>query len=193
MAKSVKKHSLKKTLAAAAIAVILAVGIYFLVAHYDKKSNNLYTPTASSSSSTPKKITATTSQPTPLQSQTSSNLVAGGVKDENGQSVSNLPPSSDWASSTNGQITLQEPNNVSALSSGDTITGTANVSQVSFILTDNSVGLIDQGNLSVVNGRFTGRLAFTDHSSSGKLEVYYPNPANGAEEDVVEIDVNFGS
>jgi hypothetical protein len=64
---------------------------------------------------------------------------------------------------------------------------------VQFILTDNSVGLIAQGTLTVVNGKFSGMLQFTPHSNSGKLELYYPNAANGAEEDIIEIDVSFNT
>ncbi|MGH7195069.1 MAG: hypothetical protein ACREJM_16270, partial [Candidatus Saccharimonadales bacterium] len=92
-----------------------------------------------------------------------------------------------------GNITLQLPSPNSTIKTGDSITGLAKVSTVQFILTDNSVGMIAQGNLKVVNGKFSGTLQFTPHSSSGKLEVYYPNPTNGAEQDIVEINVNFNT
>jgi hypothetical protein len=107
------------------------------------------------------------------------------------QSSSNIPPSSQWTSSSSGDITLQQPVANSVIQSGSTISGTANVSTVQYILSDSTVGLIDQGTLNVDNGKFSGILQFKSHSTTGTLEVYYPNPSNGAEDDVITIGVNY--
>lgn len=188
-----RKNKSKKKLYAVSglIFVIIAAGISYKIIHKNN-TNNL----AINSSS--KQVTGATSKSTsqPSSSQTpatSTPTNSGGVVDKNGQSASNLPPSANWATSSSGDITLQLPSLNQTLQSGDTIAGLANVSMVQFILTDNSVGQIAQGNLSVVNGKFSGTLYFTAHADSGTLEVYYPNPNNGAEEDIVSIDVNFSS
>jgi hypothetical protein len=144
------------------------------------------TPSTSASAPTP------TSTPAP--STTATNPTGqGGAVDNNGKTTDTIPPSSEWTSSTSGDITLQQPTNNSTISSGDTISGLANTSTVSFILKDTSAGVIAQGSLNVVNGKFSGTLQFTPHSSTGSLEVYYPNPDNGAEEDVINITVNYGT
>lgn len=107
------------------------------------------------------------------------------------QPSSSIPPSSEWTSSSSGNITLQQPSANSVVKSGDAISGTAKVSSVQYILSDSSVGLIDQGTLGVDNGKFSGILQFKAQSSTGTLEVYYPNPSNGAEDDVITIGVSY--
>jgi len=139
-------------------------------------------------------VQAATSKPQSKKtsgSQSQPNLNPGGTVDHNGQVSGGLPPASSWVSSTSGNITLQQPSPKSTVANGDTISGTAKVSNVTFILKDDAVGLIDQGNLNVVNGKFSGLMEFKAHSGSGKLEVYYPNPTNGRAEDIIEINVNF--
>ncbi len=178
--KANKKRSHRKLwLIVPVIAVILILGWYFL---YHKDNSNL---TA--------KVQGTKSTPTTPQLPTNTTVNnTGGVTNQNVK-TSTLPPSSDWVSSSDGDITLQEPSSGTVFESGDTIAGLAKVSNVQFILTDDTVGLIAQGNLNVTNGKFSGTIQFTPHSSSGKLEVYYPNPSNGAEEDIIDIDVNFNT
>jgi hypothetical protein len=136
-------------------------------------------------------VTGTPSQPTEHQIPTNSPTGQGGVTDNNGQVTGSLPPASQWKSSTSGKITLQQPTAGSTVSSGATLSGLAQVDTVQFILKDNAVGQIAQGTLNVVNGKFSGTLQFTPHAKTGELELYYPNPNNGAEEDIVNIDVNF--
>ena len=182
-----KRNNKLYTIGTIIVALIL-VGTFYEIGHKTSQNNT--------ADSTSKHITANTSQPTsqPSASQTPSIATptnSGGVVDKNGQSVSSLPSSSDWTTSSSGNITLQLPTANQTLQSGDSITGLANVSAVQFILKDDSVGQIAEGNLNVVNGKFSGTLYFTPHSESGELEVYYPNPNTGAEEDTVSIDVNF--
>jgi cytoskeletal protein RodZ len=128
------------------------------------------------------------------QSQPSSTATTqGGVVDQNGKTTDTLPASSDWISSANGDITVQQPTTNTTIQSGAILSGLANVSNVAFNLTDNSVGLIAQGTLAVVNGKFSGTLQFTPHAGTGTLQVYYPDPGTGAEQDVININVNFSS
>ncbi len=96
-----------------------------------------------------------------------------------------------YITSSSGQITVHTPYNNEAISSGFPINGTAKVNTVDYILIDNQVGQIAQGSLKVVNGKFQGTLNFTPHATSGVLQIYSPNPSNGAEENVINIDVNY--
>jgi hypothetical protein len=165
-----------------AVVAIILVGSWLYSVR--KTSNNVSKPT----------VTGTPSKPTPHTTAPSTNngtTNSGGVTDTNGQTTGSIPPSSEWTTSSNGDITLQQPTQNQNLSSGDAISGLANVSQVSFILKDSTVGVIAQGTLNVVNGKFAGNLTFTSHSNSGTLELYYANPADGAEEDIINVNVDF--
>jgi len=190
MKKRSKRKSLatRKFLALAGLILLAALGgILYLVLHHTNSMNlasgGQYTAKGSTSKPTSHQVTPT--------SNNGSN--EGGVVDKNGQTTGNLPPAAQWVSSSSGNITLQQPSPNAVVRSGDSLSGLAKVSNVQFILSDSSVGLIAQGNLNVVNGKFDGILQFTPHSNSGKLEVYYPNPNNGAEEDIIEINVSFST
>lgn len=162
-----------------AIVVAGAVGVY--IHNRD---------TADKNDTKPFVAKGTQSTPTP-PAVAGSNLTSGGAVNTNGNTTSTLPPASEWTTSSGGQITLQQPTNNATLSTGDTISGLAKVSTVQFVLTDNSVGQIAQGNLNVVNGKFSGTISFTAHSSTGNLELYYPNPSNGAEEYIINVSVKY--
>ncbi|HEY1645341.1 MAG TPA: hypothetical protein VGF75_03055 [Candidatus Saccharimonadales bacterium] len=169
------------------VVIVLACAGVVTYKLVNKKSNG------NNKSNTVPTVTGTLSQPT-AHNPTSTNSTPGGVVNNNPNTqTSSLPPASQWSKSANGDITLQEPVNGGTMSSGSIISGLANVSSVQFILVDNSVGLIDQGNLTVTDGKFSGVTEFTSHSSSGKLSVYYSDPTNGKEEDIISIDVNFSS
>lgn len=180
------RTSQKKVLLIGLVGLAVIAGTILLYRHYHKNMNL-------AASQGQQAVQGTTSKPTTPQLPTNSSVGTGqgGVVDKNGQASGSLPPASDWVSSSNGDITLQQPSANSTVVSGDSLSGQAKVSTVQFILSDDTVGLIAQGNLNVVNGKFAGTLQFTPHSSSGKLEVYTPNPSNGAEEDVIDVDVNF--
>lgn len=180
----------KKTLLVVALLVAVATAAIGTYLHFHNRNpanliNNKKTSTVSGTVSQPNKHK--TPETTSVTGQ------SGGVVDKSGQTSGTVPPSTQWVSSNSGRITLQQPSAGSVVRSGDLLTGLAQINNVHFILIDNSVGLISQGNLTVVNGKFSGALQFISHSNSGKLEVYYPNPTNGAEEDIVEINVSFST
>jgi hypothetical protein len=179
-----KTKNRKKLFSAVVLLLVLAVALFLVQRHYRKPKSAPATTTRSSAANQP-------SQNTPSPAPTKAN--PGGVVDKNGQVSGSVPPASQWTTSTSGNITLQQPAAGSIVQTGDTISGLAKVSTVQFILTDNSVGLIDQGTLNVVNGKFAGTLAFAVQSDGGKLEVYSPNPTTGAEEDIININVNFSN
>jgi len=184
-----KKTNNRKKLYIVIIIIILVIAAFITYEEVHKKPATKIIVTGTKS--TP--ATAPTQSSVPSSTTTPSTTNNGGATDNNGQTTGTLPPSSQWSSSSNGDITLQQPTNASTIKSGDTISGIANTSTVSFILKDNQVGVIAQGNLDVVNGKFSGTLQFTSHGSTGSLEVYYSNPQSGAEEDTININVNYGS
>ncbi len=118
-------------------------------------------------------------------------LSSGSVVDKKGTYNNTLPPTSEWTTSSSGIITLQVPSNNSHFASGSIISGLAKVNMIQYILKDNSIGLISRGTLNVVNGKFSGAINFSSNSSSAKLVVYYPDPNNGAENDIINIDVKL--
>jgi len=184
---SKKTNNRKPYILLIVLILVVAGGSVFYYAKYYHHNKNMVADTASSK----KPIEATPSKPTKTQVATTPATNPGGSVNENGQTPSSLPPSSDWVSSSSGDITLQLPTENTTVETGDTISGTATVSSVNYILSDTSVGEIDQGTLPVVNGRFSGKMEFSTSAPSGTLQVYYANPSNGAEEDLVEINVNF--
>ncbi|HET9174013.1 MAG TPA: hypothetical protein VFN56_01885 [Candidatus Saccharimonadales bacterium] len=155
----------------------------------------IHTKSSAASKVPPAVVHGTPSKPVPHQSNStpSTALPQGGAIDTNGQQPANTPDSSHWMTSASGNITLQQPYNNQTIQSGAPISGLAKVSSVQFVLTDDTVGLIAQGSLNVVNGQFSGTLHFTAHASHGKIEVYSPNPETGAEENIISAEVNFGS
>lgn len=184
----------KKTLIVSGIVILALIvggafylGVFTNTQKSSTTNNNKTKATVTGTPSTPIQHTSTpsSSNSSPTQSSTSSQ--------SSQTTTSSTPPSSQWATSSSGAITLQEPYSDETIQSGATISGTAesSVSTVNYILTDNSVGQIAQGSLDVVNGKFTGTLHFTSHSTAGTLQVYSPNPSNGAEENIINIDVNY--
>lgn len=98
---------------------------------------------------------------------------------------------SQWITSQSGVITIKQPVANATLANGATLAGTTtSTGPIHFILLDNSTGQIATGTLNVVNGNFSGQLTFQTHSSSGQLDVFTTS-ANGREQNLIEIGVNF--
>ncbi len=127
---------------------------------------------------------------TPKKSPTTNTTqnISGGT-DTNGQSAATTN-SSQWITSTSGNITVEQPIANTTIKSGVILSGVAEVDTVHFRLIDNSVGVISEGTLNVVNGKFSGNLNFTPHASGGQLDVFSTAP-DGSELNEIEIAVNF--
>jgi cytoskeletal protein RodZ len=136
------------------------------------------TPTSSASTPPPKK------QPT----DNAGRNISGGT-DTNGQTSTNTN-SSQWITSKSGNITVEQPIANATMQSGSVLSGTTKISTVHFRLIDNAVGVISEGTLSVVNGKFSGDLNFKPHSSAGQLDVFSTD-ANGVEINEIQIAVKF--
>ena len=172
------------------VLVLLALGIG-LYLNWSKKQGIKSATNQNGRAASQSRIKATPSQPTQPKLPTVNTSQQGGVVDQQGKTTGPTPPTSWWTSSSSGAITLQQPYPNETIQSGITLSGTAKVSSVDFILTDSSVGQIAQGTLNVVNGKFSGIINFTPHAKTGTLQIYSPNPSNGAEENVININVNY--
>jgi hypothetical protein len=113
----------------------------------------------------------------------------GGATDTHG-SASTTTDSSQWVISENGYITVRSPLANTKLKDGSVVAGTAKVDQVSYRLTDNTVGVVAQGQLGVVDGKFSGSLHFTPKGTGGRLDVFSTD-TSGVEYNEVQINVGF--
>jgi len=167
------------------VILIMIVGIIAVAWDHHRKAadyNASGSSAATSSSSTDK---------TPSRSSTSSTLAQGGGVDTKGSSTPSTPTSSA-VSSSSGLITVYSPTSGSKLSSGDAVSGTAKVGTVYYRIVDNSVGVISQGSLSVVNHKFSGNVYFHPHASTGQLDVFSYD-SQGAEVNSVQINLSLGN
>ncbi|MEK7059513.1 MAG: Gmad2 immunoglobulin-like domain-containing protein [Patescibacteria group bacterium] len=123
----------------------------------------------------------------------SSTFNQGGAVDKKGAATSEdqTTDASKWTVSTSGSITLQQPTADSTLNSGDTIRGTAQVDTVQYRLVDDYSGVLAQGSLSVVGGKFSGTLQFKPYGSTGSLKVFSIDPSSGAEINHADIKLKL--
>lgn len=92
-----------------------------------------------------------------------------GVNDTSGQSSSNT--TSPRTSST-GQITVYLPLDNTIVKSGQELSGTSNLTQVSYRVVDNISGVIGEGTLNVVDGKFSGTLSVKSNATEGRIDVF---------------------
>lgn len=112
----------------------------------------------------------------------------GTVTDRGGNATAT--PSSQWSSSSSGELIVYTPTANSILKNGSTLSGKASTSTVSFRLIDNVSGVIAQGELSVVNGTYSGTFQFDTSASEGRLDVFNTR-YGGVEYNNVAIPVKF--
>lgn len=92
-----------------------------------------------------------------------------GASDTSGQSSSNT--SSPRTSST-GEITVYLPLDNAPVKSGQEISGTSTLAQVSYRVVDSISGVIGEGALNVVNGKFSGTLSVKSNATEGRIDVF---------------------
>ncbi len=114
----------------------------------------------------------------------------GGAIDNNGETEGEIPNSSQWIISKNGKITLKTPGSNALLQSGDEISGSAKSDTVGFMLIDDSIGLLAQGTLQVINDTFSGTLKFKPSGSTGRLDLFLESDS-GAQSEKISIPVRF--
>ena len=167
------------------LAVLIAVLELTNTTHIFHKSPHISAPT--------KPITSLphTSTNTPKKASTpTSHIDQGGATDKSGQPTNVSTSPSQWSTSASGLTVLKTPIKGGTFKPGDSVSGTASGDKVQFRLIDNSVGVIAQGPISVVNGTFTATVDFKAYSSSGRLDIFNVDP-NGRETNEVQVTVNF--
>ena len=114
----------------------------------------------------------------------------GTAVDNKGVTPSVTTSSSSWAVSSSGVITLKQPLSNDRIVSGVNLVGSSSLSQVQYRLIDNSVGVISQGTISVVDGNFSANISFQAKSKTGRLDVF-SSDSNGREINEVQVPVAF--
>ena len=109
------------------------------------------------------------------------------VTDNSGTSVT--PNAKPLVSST-GEITVYSPVSGGVVKSGQTISGESKLSKVNFRIIDSISGVIASGELSVVNGKFSGTPIYTTNAKEGRIDIF-ATKTDGTEYSNVEIPVRF--
>jgi hypothetical protein len=117
------------------------------------------------------------------------NKEEGVVSDTKGK-VDTTPAEDEWITSADKKISVYSPTANSILSSGSILSGQSTANIISFRLIDNISGVIAQGKISVVSGKFSGVFNFKTAATEGRLDVFFAND-NGSESSIIEIPVRF--
>jgi hypothetical protein len=183
------KKSHRKIWAFAAVVLLLVAlsGTYWRLRIY-KPASEVITTAGLPNQTANQDSSANSSPATKTPANNSAHSVGGGT-DTNGQSQASTSPD-QWITAKSGLITVQQPTVNAIVRNGDILSGTAKVGTINFRLIDNSVGVISTGSLNVVNGKFSGKLGFTPHSTTGRLDVFSTEP-DGTEINEIQIAVRF--
>jgi len=129
------------------------------------------------------------------RTQSSSNSSSqGGATDLGGalpKDAGSSAPSSLGTSSSSGEIFLNMPISGATIKSGSAIAGTSYLGSIQYRLVDSSIGVLAQGDLNVVDGRFSGILHFTPQSTKGELVIFSYDPS-GSETNSIRIQLALG-
>ncbi len=136
----------------------------------------------------PAKAKSTGEKITPTSGSISTNQ--GGAVDKQGAGTATTDPS-QWTTSSSGAITLQQPVSGGTVKSGDSLRGTAKIDTVEYRLVEDTIGVIAQGSLNVVDGKFSGVLQFKSHGHAGDLKIFSFDPSTGAEINHADIRVAY--
>lgn len=195
MARPKKRRWSNRAIALTVLFFAVAAAGYLTYRHYHHSSTTGNTPQSSAitkagnipQSTSPSSTTTPQTQPKNPKNNTQN--APGGSVDTGGKTAATTN-SSQWVTSKSGVITVEQPVANATLQNGDYLIGTAKVGTISFRLSDTSVGQIAAGNMQVVNGKFSGKLGFTAHSSAGELDVFSTN-SKGVELNEIQIAVRF--
>jgi hypothetical protein len=175
------------------IVAILGVGVW---RHYEKDNSSNNTSTRKEvkqvgiAKSLSNNNSGTQNTAVPAKTPNGTGLQQSESTDTNGTTPATTSQN-DWVTSVSGNITLEEPIADTTITSGTQVAGSAkSATTVDYRLSDNSIGVLTQGSLSVANGKFSGILYFTPKSNKGQLDVFTTN-SMGVELDEIQIGVNF--
>ena len=125
--------------------------------------------------------------------QSSSSFTQGTATNNQNATSSTTSSSSpsQWTVSKSGVITVKEPTADSTVKTGFTLAGTATINKIQYRLIDDTAGVISQGFITVNDGAFSVSVSFRAYSNSGRLDVFNTDPNTGAEQNEVQIPINF--
>lgn len=115
----------------------------------------------------------------------------GGAIDQKGIPPSESSSTGSPVSSESGAITLTQPTDGNSLTDGSIIYGSSSLSSVQYRLVDSETGVLAQGSLTVVDGKFSGKLQFKPQSSFGKLSLFSFDTSTGAEVNRLTVKIKF--
>lgn len=106
--------------------------------------------------------------------------------------VSSIPDQEQQASNSTG-ITISSPSAGSTVKAGTKLEGTAPTAytKVSYRIQSDERGLVGQGELNVVKGKYSGTIGSGGASGNGYIEVFVVN-ANGNEDKHTKVTVKLG-
>jgi len=110
---------------------------------------------------------------------------SGGITDNNGVFSPSTDTSEPIISST-GEISVYSPKNNALITTGHEVSGSSTLPKVTYRLIDDVSGVIATGELSVVNGKFSGFVSYVSSGKNGRLDIY-ATKADGSEFSNIEI------
>ncbi|MDO8265895.1 MAG: hypothetical protein Q7T41_03055 [Candidatus Saccharibacteria bacterium] len=169
--------------------VALAILSFYVFDRYKnrQKLNDSVTKTTSSAPSAQDDFTGAEERPvleTPTEDKGSASIT------DNQGTIESTPSEEQWIVSKTGEITVYTPSVDQLLKSGNTLSGESALSIISYRVIDNISGVINEGKLSVVNGKFSGTISFTTTATEGRLDIY-SSKEDGVEFSNIEIPVRF--
>lgn len=182
-----RKQSIPKWFIILILSVAL-LGGYLVYAAY----NNMWPFPAKSPSSTNTNTTVPNDNEEYVQNgggsgQDDSPTAGSGITDTEGKNVN---ASNSGVSSDSQNITLYNPVKNQRLKSGDSITGKASTQTVYYRISDDINGMISNGQLKVVDGKFSGIINVNTSAKNGTFEVYSFN-TEGQEINNINIEVTY--
>jgi len=182
-----------------ALAILLASGLFLVIL---EKANviNLYN-SSSDQTSVEEDDAQTTSTTETAQSdfnggefrEPGNTLIDGEgsaiVTDNNGEIRAEIDKSNPIVSPT-GEISVYSPRKDDKITNGFAFAGSSSLPKVSYRLIDSATGMIATGELTVVNGNFSGTITFSTGATQGRLDVFGTNE-NLTEFSNIEIPVRF--
>jgi hypothetical protein len=188
-------HRLAKLLILLCVAVLVVVVLEVTnTTHFFHKANSSKVVVTAGTPVVAPKTSSSPSQASP-KTATSNNTSLdaarnSGVAVDTKGSASVSTDSSQWTTSSSGLITVKQPTANSRLQDGSSIVGSSKLDQVKYRLKDNTVGVIAQGTLDVINGNFSGILHFQPQGTGGQLDIFSTD-SRGVEYNEVQIYVSF--
>ncbi|MCA9348509.1 hypothetical protein KC867_03810 [Candidatus Saccharibacteria bacterium] len=198
--KSQSKINKNKKIILLLVAIVLVAIISFIALHKTGKIS-LFSQNNTTESNTEDKEAQTTSNTPTAQAEYSEgderepgntvheNRGSSAINDTQGNIPSGISTNQP-ISSNSGEITVYSPVKESLLRSGQVVAGASTLPRVTYRVIDNVSGMIAMGELSVVNGKFSGTIDFDTSSQDGRLDIFATRP-DGSEYSVIEVPIRF--